>query len=143
MNVSRQQQDGRLPVREIFADSLLFWEWRRIFFNIVLATVLLMDLALLWPSSREALQPGGLATLLLHVVLANAAYCAGYLVDFLFQFSDCREPWRRWRIVVWLAATAIAALTAHILTVEAYGTPSIDSEHFTQPPPPPPPQSDD
>ena len=59
-------------------------------------------------------------------MVANVAYCAAYLADLFVQFSDYREPWRRWRIVLWLFGTAFAALAAHILTVEMYATPPAD-----------------
>jgi len=118
--------DGRPELREVLTDSLHFWEWRRIFYNLVLATIVLTDLALLWPTSKEAFHAKGLAALFFQAVVANVAYCAAYLADLFVQFSEYRKPWRRWRIVLWLFGTAFAALGAHILTTEMYATPPDD-----------------
>ena len=35
-------------------------------------------------------------------------------------FSDYRERWRRWRIVLWLFGTAFATLAAHIPATEMF-----------------------
>ncbi|MEO6787617.1 MAG: hypothetical protein ABI318_15930 [Chthoniobacteraceae bacterium] len=99
-------------IREILIDALRFWEWRRLFYNLVLAGVVLFEFARQWPQSRHALQVQPLLTLFLLAVLANAAYCAAYLVELLVQHSDFRESWRKCRIALWLLGTAFAAVLA-------------------------------
>ncbi len=100
-------------IREILTDAIRFWEWRRLFFNLVLAAVVLVEFSRLFPLSKHALQFNALLTLFLLAVLANAAYCAAYLVELLVQFSEFRERWRRWRFALWLLGTVFAAVLTH------------------------------
>jgi len=107
-------------IREILTDALRFWEWRRLFYNLILAGVVLFEFALQWPGSKIALQVQPLLALFLLAVLANAAYCAAYLVELLVQFSEFREAWRRWRAALWLVGTAFAATLAWFFTHETF-----------------------
>ena len=111
-----KQQSGKPGIREILTDALRFWEWRRLFYNLVLAAVVLLEFARLLPGSKAALQFDTGLTLFLLAVLANAAYCAAYLVELLVQFSEYREPWRRRRIAVWLIGTLFAAVLTHFFS---------------------------
>ena len=103
-------------IREILTDALRFWEWRRLFYNLVLAGVVLLEFARQWPFSQSVLHVQPLLVLFLLAVLANAAYCAAYLVELLVQFSEFREAWRRWRTALWLLGTAFAAVLAWFFT---------------------------
>lgn len=109
-------------IREILTDAIRFWEWRRLFYNLVLAAVVLLDFSRLFPASKRALELHALLTFFLLAVLANAAYCAAYLVELLVQFSDFRGPWRRWRLALWLLGTAFAAVLAHFFAIGMFGT---------------------
>ncbi len=102
----------KTSIREILTDAIRFWEWRRLFYNLVLAGVVLFEFAREWPASKHALRIPSLLTLFLLAVLANVAYCAAYLVEILVQHSDFREPWRKYRIGLWLLGTAFAAVLA-------------------------------
>ena len=108
-------------IREILTDALRFWEWRRLFYNLVLAAVVLLEFARLLPFSKYALQFNTALTLFLLAVLANAAYCAAYLVELLVQFSEYREPWRRYRFAVWLTGTVFAAVLTHFFAGGMFG----------------------
>ena len=108
-------------VREILTNAIRFWEWRRLFYNLVLAAVVLLDFSRLFPASKRALEFHALLTLFLLAVLANAAYCAAYLVELLVQFSEFRAPWRRWRIALWLLGAAFAAVLAHFFAIGMFG----------------------
>jgi hypothetical protein len=103
-------------IREILTDALRFWEWRRLFYNLILVGVVLFEFARQWPGSKVALQVQPLLALFLLAVLANAAYCAAYLVELLVQFSEFCDAWRRWRTGLWLVGTAFAATLAWFFT---------------------------
>ncbi len=118
---SEPPQSGKPGIREILTDALRFWEWRRLFYNLVLGAVALLEFARLFPLSKHALQPNALLTLFLLAVLANAAYCAAYLVELLVQFSEFRERWRRWRLALWLIGTVFAAVLAHFFASGMFG----------------------
>ena len=121
MSAGQPQQPGKPGIREILTDALRFWEWRRLFYNLVLAAVVLLEFARLLPLSKHALQFNECLTLFLLAVLANAAYCAAYLVELLVQFSEFREPWRRYRIAVWLLGTVFAAVLTHFFATGMFG----------------------
>ena len=114
-------QSGKPGIREILTDALRFWEWRRMFYNLVLGAIVLLEFARLFPVSKHALQFNALLTLFLLAVLANAAYCAAYLVELLVQFSEFRERWRRWRFALWLLGTVFAAVLAHFFASGMFG----------------------
>ena len=115
-------------IREILTDALRFWEWRRLFYNLVLAAVVLVEFARLWPRSKDALQFDSCLTFFLLAVLANAAYCAAYLVELLVQFSEFREPWRRYRLTVWLTGTIFAAVLTHFFAGGMFGVGGISQQ---------------
>ena len=108
-------------IREILTDALRFLEWRRLFYNLVLAAVVLLKFAYLWPASTVVLRFDGLLGMFIFAILANVSYCAAYLIEVLVQFSEFRDPWRRWRFVLWILGTAFAAVLAHFLTDGLFG----------------------
>jgi len=108
-------------IREILTDALRFWEWRRLFYNLALAAVVLFKFARTWPASNVILTFDGVLGLFLLAVLANVSYCAAYLVEVLVQFSEFREPWRKWRFVLWIVGTAFAVVLAHFFTTGMFG----------------------
>jgi hypothetical protein len=97
-------------LREILTDALRYWEWRRLFYNLILAGVVLLEFARHWPDSKAALEFNALLTVFLLAVLANVAYCAAYLAELLIQLSEFRELWRRRRFALWLLGVAFAAV---------------------------------
>lgn len=109
-------------IREILNDALRFWEWRRVFYNLVLAAIVLGKFARYWPATKIALKLDSLLGVFLLAVLANVAYCAAYLVEVLLQFSEFREPWRRHRFLLWVLGTAFAAVLTHFFTTGMFRT---------------------
>ena len=103
-------------IREILTDALQFWEWRRLFYNLALAAVVLLKFAYWWPASKVVLRFDALLGMFLLAVLANVSYCAAYLIEVLVQFSEFRASWRERRFVLWLVGTAFAGVLAHFLT---------------------------
>ena len=121
MSEEPREHTAKPGVREILTDAIRFWEWRRLFYNLALAAVVLLDFSRHFPLSKRALEFHALLTLFLLAVLANAAYCAAYLVELLVQFSEFREPWRRYRVALWLIGTAFAAVLAHFFAIGMFG----------------------
>lgn len=121
MSTEQPPQPGKSGIREILTDALRFWEWCRLFYNLILAAIVLLEFARLLPNSKDALQFNGLLMLFVMAVLANAAYCAAYLVELLVQHSEYREAWRRYRFLVWLLGTVFAAVLTHFFSVGMFG----------------------
>lgn len=82
-------------LREITTDALRYWEPRRLLYNAVLAAVVVVNFAAYWPASREIITPQSLVGCFVLAVLANACYCAAYIVDLFVQFSAFRPLWLR------------------------------------------------
>jgi len=96
--------------RTFLADAIRFWEFRRIFYNLVLSIVVVAWLILTWPHFRPAFTLTSLLFLVIMGLLANACYCAAYLVDIPIQHSTLCAVWRRWRWALWLVGTLFAVL---------------------------------
>ena len=124
------QQPGKPGIREILTDAIRFWEWRRLFYNLVLGGVVLLEFARLFPLSKCALEFNAVLALFLLAVLANAAYCAAYLVELLVQFSEFRERWLRWRLALWILGTVFAAVLAHFFSTGMFGGDAIPQPNY-------------
>jgi|SRR5208337_1358413 len=98
------------PFRALLADAIRFWELRRIIYNLALSVVVILWLVLTWPHFRPALTLSSLLFLVIMGLLANACYCAAYLVDLPMQHF---AVWRRWRWALWLIGTLFAILLAN------------------------------
>ena len=101
-----------------FADALRYWEIRRIPYNIVLLAVTACWLLATWPHFRTALTLHSLLLFVILAGLANACYCAAYLVDLPFQLSAARSVWRRRRWALWLVGTLFAILLSSYWIVD-------------------------
>ncbi len=60
------------------ANGLLYWEPLRLWYNGVLAIVVLAHLFLAWPGAREKLSIDLVLGLFFLAVLANVCYCAAF-----------------------------------------------------------------
>jgi hypothetical protein len=98
--------------REIISDALTYWERRRVAYNLVLGAIVVGWVVLTWPHFRGAFTWSSLLALFVLAVLANACYCAAYLVDIPVQYSSFRVPWRQRRWVLW----ALGVVFAGVLT---------------------------
>jgi hypothetical protein len=101
------------PLRESFTDAIRFWEPRRVVYNFVLSTVVVIWLVATWPHFRVALTLSSLLLLTVLALLANVCYCAAYLVDIPMQGSSPSSVWRRRRWGLWLTGTLIAIVLAN------------------------------
>jgi hypothetical protein len=98
------------PFRALLADAIRFWERRRIFYNLALSAVVVAWLVVTWPHFRPALTLTSLFLFLILALLANACYCAAYLVDIPMQHSALAAIWRRRRWVLFVGGTLFAIL---------------------------------
>ena len=94
-------------------DAAAWWEWRRISYNLALATVTGAWLILTWPHFRPALTVQSMGQLLVLAVLANLAYSTAYLIEMPVGDAAIRGAWRRRRWILWLAGTLFAVLLAN------------------------------
>jgi hypothetical protein len=95
------------------ANALRYWEPRRLVYNGVLVSVVVAHFLVAWPVSRDKVSFDLLLGLFILGVLANIAYCAGYLPDLFVQFSGLDAAWRRGRTALLIIGTAFAATITH------------------------------
>ena len=101
------------PFRSLLADSIRFWEWRRLFYNLALAAVVLLWITLTWPYFRPAFTLLALFQLFVLALIANVLYCAAYLIDLPMQVSSFGSFWKRRRWTLWVLGTLFAILFAN------------------------------
>ena len=99
--------------RRLIADAMRFWEYRRLIYNFVLLAVVVAWVAGTWPHFRPMFEVHSLLLLAILALLANACYCAAYLVDIPMQCSGVGNLWRRWRWILWVAGMLLAILLAN------------------------------
>jgi len=100
------------PLRPLFLDAIRFWEFRRLFYNLALAAASIAWLLATWPHFRPAFTLNSLLLLSVLALIANACYCAAYLVDIPLQQSSLGAAWRRRRWALWLMGTLFAIVLA-------------------------------
>jgi len=103
------------------ANSLRYWEPRRLIYNSVLAAVVLTHLVAAWPASRDKVSFDLALGVFILAVLANVSYCAAYLPDIFVQFSGLQQPWRVGRVGLLIIGTAFAATIAHFFAKGLFG----------------------
>jgi len=106
------------PFRTILSDALRFWEPRRFLYNSVLAAVVIAWISLTWPRFRPMINRSALFLLMVLALMANACYCAAYLVDLPMQSSPLSATWKRRRWMLWVAGTLFAILLANYWIVD-------------------------
>jgi len=104
--------------RELFADALRYWERRRLYYNLALAAVVFTWLVATWPHFRPALTLQSLLLLVILALIANACYCAAYLVDIPMQNSALGGGWKRYRWGLWVVGTLFAIVLANYWIVD-------------------------
>jgi len=116
METAHRTEFGNSPsrwFRESAADAIRFWEPRRLAYNLVLTTVVVVWFATTWPHFRVAITLSSLLLFSVLALLANACYCAAYFVDIPLQRSSLSLAWRRRRWGLWLVGTLFAVVLAN------------------------------
>jgi hypothetical protein len=99
--------------RDNLNNALRYWEFRRIFYNLVLAVVVVIDLCVRWRFAWQIASFNVALGLFILALLANVAYCAAYLVDLIAQWSGFRQEWRQYRWVLFGIGLVFAAMLTH------------------------------
>jgi len=89
-------------------DRIRYWEYRRLYYNLVLAAVFAFWVAMGWTHFHGAFTFPNLVALVFLAFIANLMYCAAYPVDFIFENLSFGELWRRYRFGLWIAGTLLA-----------------------------------
>jgi hypothetical protein len=106
------------PFREFLTDAIRFWEPRRLIYNLVLAVVVVIWIVASWPHFRPAFTLHSLLLLGILALLANACYCAAYLVDMAMQSLSVGTALKRQRWGLWVIGTLFAILLANYWIVD-------------------------
>jgi hypothetical protein len=109
---------------ELVTDALRYWELRRLFYNGLLALIVLAHFAAAWPASRSSITFDGVLGLFLLGVLANVAFSVVYLADVFVQFSGFRASRARWRWILMGVGFAFAGVLTHFFANGAFGSPA-------------------
>jgi len=110
-------------LRELITDALRYWEIRRVFYNALLAIIVLGHVAASWPASRSTVTVDGVLGLFLLAVLANVAYSIVYVADVFIQFSGFRGSRGRWRWVLLIVGFTFAGVLTHFFSTGLFATP--------------------
>lgn len=99
------------------SNAIRFWERGRIAYNLVLSAIVAIYFALGLPQSRTRLDWNLGQAVFVLAVGANVLFCAAYIPDLLAQMSGFREDWRRYRWIVLLVGTAVAAIFTRFISI--------------------------
>jgi len=108
-------------LREILTDAIGYWEPRRLFYNVVLALVVVIYFFVGWPGTKAVLSVDLGLTIFVLAVLANVAYCAAYAVDVFIQFSSFRIVWLRHRWALFLIGLIFAGIITRFFSLGLFG----------------------
>ena len=113
---TRNQPSGRIggspatPFRSLLGDPFRFWETRRFIYNLVLSAVVVVWVVASWPHFRPMFTLHSLLPLAVLASIANACYCAAYLIDIPIQQSSLKPVWKRYRWMLWMLGMLLAIL---------------------------------
>ena len=102
-------------LREAVTDAIRYWELRRVFYNVVLAGIVVFYFWAYYPSSKEILNVDAALGIFLLAVGANVAYCAAYPVDIFAQLSDYRPLWHKFRWIVFVLGVLVAGILTRFM----------------------------
>jgi hypothetical protein len=117
--VSNQGQDESgvfSQLRDFVTDALRYWERRRLFYNLLLAVIVIAHFTAAWPASKSVLTLDGLLVVFVLAVLANVAYSAVYVADVFIQLSGFRDGRAGWRWVLLGVGFTFAAVVTHFFS---------------------------
>jgi hypothetical protein len=101
-----------MQFRPLFADTVAYWERKRLIYNGVLAilTAACWGADILSGGPRQWL--GAAFVLLFFAGIANALYCFAYPIDLALQMTPLKESWQRWRWLMFAAGMVAASILA-------------------------------
>jgi hypothetical protein len=111
-----------VTAREALSQAIRYWEPRRLLYNASLSIEVAVIFALKLPGSRSHLSVDLALLLFVLAVLANVAYCAGYVVDVAAQLSDFRVPWLRFRWTLFVVGVAFAGVLTYFFASGLYSS---------------------
>jgi len=109
-----------VQLRELITDALRYWELRRLFYNALLAAIVLGHFLKAWPVSDRLITVDSALGLFILAVIANVAYSVVYVADVFIQFSGFRDSRTRWRWVLVVVGFAFAAVLTHFVAGGAF-----------------------
>jgi hypothetical protein len=104
-------------IRDYATDAIRFWEPRRVAYNLVLTAIVVIYFVVSYPLSRVIVSVDFCLGLFLLAVIANVAYCAAYIVDIFAQASGFRELWQRYRWILFVIGTTVAAIITRFVAM--------------------------
>jgi hypothetical protein len=104
-----------MTIHDMLTDAIRYWELRRIAYNVILASIVVVVFVLQLPDSRSALSADLAQSLFILAVLANVAYCAAYVVDVVAQYSAFRATWKRYRWSLFAIGVVFAGIIARFI----------------------------
>jgi len=112
-----------------FRAAALFWEPRRLVYNGILATIVLLWLVLTWPHFRPSITLGSFEAMVVLGLAANLCYSVAYVVDVFMQSLMRNVHVRRFRWTLFVLGTLLAIL------IENYWIADEIYPYANQPPP--------
>ncbi len=107
---------GLSQLKVYTTDALRYWEFRRLFYNALLALIVVGHFIAAWPASKVTITIDGALGLFLLAVLANVAFSVVYVADVFIQLSGFRASRSRWRLAILLIGFAFAAVLTHFFS---------------------------
>ena len=107
--------------RAYAAAALRYWEPRRIFYNVVLAAVIVAHAVAAGPRAQALITFDLTLTGFLLAVFANVCYCTVYAADAFLQVSGIEEAIRVGRALLLGVGTAFAATLTHFVAKATFG----------------------
>jgi hypothetical protein len=98
-------------------DAIKFWEPWRLLYNLSLAAIVMVYFGINHPWSKATVSIDFCLGLFLLAVIANIAYSAAYIVDIFAQASAFREPWRRYRKILFAIGTLFATIITRFVAI--------------------------
>ena len=94
-------------------DAALFWEPRRVWYNVALLVIVALWLVFTWPHFHPAMNWVALGKMTVLGLLANLCYCVGYVAEGFIQPLFPQQFWKRARWAVWTAGMLLAILLSN------------------------------
>ncbi len=106
--------DGARPsFREVAGNAIHYWERRRLIYNLVFTSVVLVQGIASGTVISRWFDVGMAFAYVVLAVVANLLYCAAHVVDVFMQLSNLRAAWLENRWMLFVTGTGFAALITY------------------------------